>query len=114
MGDTLIGVHFVLFQSGPIRCLFSGVEISLNTAPTMGTPMCFYTNAAENVVLHMKNGATGLIRATFVYVINQDYIGSGKIIGGAMGLKFSDVDASGTVTDRTRNTELLCYLVILQ
>jgi hypothetical protein len=61
----------------------------------------------------MKNG-NGLIRDTLMYFITQDYLGSGCITIQVMSLKFSDVNASGTVTDRTGNTELLCYLVILQ
>ena len=87
-----------------------------NTAPTMGAPLSFSTNSAGNVVLHMKNG-NGLIpviRATLMYFITQDYLGSGGITIQVMSLKFRDVDTSGTVTDRTGNTELLCYLVILQ
>jgi hypothetical protein len=84
-----------------------------NTAPTMGAPLSFSTNSTGNVVLHMKNG-NGLIRATFMYFITQDYLGSGGITIQVMSLKFRDVDASGTVTDRTENMELLCYLVILQ
>ena len=84
-----------------------------NTAPTMGAPLSFSTNSAGNVVLHMKN-RNGLIRATFMYFITQDYLGSGGITIQVMSLKFRDVDTSGTVTDRTGNTELLCYLVILQ
>jgi hypothetical protein len=84
-----------------------------NIAPTMGAPLSFSTNSTGNVVLHMKNG-NGLIRATFMYFITQDYLGSGGITIQVMSLKFRDVDASGTVTDRTGNMELLCYLVILQ
>jgi hypothetical protein len=49
-----------------------------NTAPTMGAPLSFSTNSAGNVVLHIKN-ENGLIRATFMYFITQDYLGSGGI-----------------------------------
>jgi hypothetical protein len=79
----------------------------------MGAPLSFSTNSAGNVVLHMKSG-NGLIRATFMYFITQDNLGSGDITIQVMSLKCSDVDAPGTVTDRTGNTELLCYPVILQ
>ena len=94
---------------------FIGVAMTdgSNTAPTMVAPLSFSTNSAGNVVLHMKNG-NGLIRSTFMYFITQDYFGSRGITIQVMNLEFSDVDTSGTVTDRTGNTELLCYLVILQ
>jgi hypothetical protein len=90
---------------------FVGFAISDGKSAPISSPLqSFYPKAAGAITIFAKEQrSVNVIRATFVYIIMDDF--RGNLSARIMGVELKNVDSSGNVTNRTGSTKIFCFLL---
>jgi hypothetical protein len=88
---------------------FIGFSISdgVNT-PTMSSIQGFYEGSMGTVVMFTRDQRSRIIQVSFTFMVLNN---SGNLHVQILGVDFKDIDSSGNVTSRTRNTKINCFLL---
>ena len=88
---------------------FIGFSISdgVNT-PTMSSIQGFYEGSMGTVVMFTRDQRSIIIQVSFTFMVLNN---SGNLHVQILGVDFKDIDSSGNVTSRTRNTKINCFLL---
>ena len=88
---------------------FIGFSISdgVNTS-TISSIQGFYEGSMGTVVMFTRDQRSRIIQVSFTFMVLNN---SGNLHVQILGVDFKDIDSSGNVTSRTRNTKINCFLL---
>jgi hypothetical protein len=76
--------------------------------PTMSYLHGFNEIIVGTVVMFTRDQSSRIIQVSFTFIVSNN---SGNLYVQILGVEFRDVDSSGNVTNRTRTTEISCFLL---